>query len=94
MGWLTSKRQRTITDDPLELIGNTPMIPIRRVNDGQSTIFVKLESSNPCSSVKDRIGAAMILDAEKAGKLTPGVSTIVEVSHILCPFLYSLLVSF
>ena len=80
MGWFTSKKQRTITNDPLELIGNTPMIPIRRVNDGQSAIFVKLESSNPASSVKDRIGAAMILDAEKAGKITPGVSTIVEVS--------------
>jgi cysteine synthase A len=46
-------------------------------NDGSATVYVKLESANPGGSVKDRIGAAMILEAEKDGRLKPGM-TIVE----------------
>lgn len=62
----------------VDAIGRTPLVRINRLADSDSaTIFVKLESLNPCSSVKDRIGASMIEAAEKDGRLQPGM-TIVE----------------
>ena len=62
----------------LEQIGNTPLIKLNRINKGlKPQIFAKLESSNPGGSVKDRIGYAMIADAEKNGELKPG-GTIIE----------------
>ncbi|MFP4467270.1 MAG: cysteine synthase A [Candidatus Goldiibacteriota bacterium] len=67
-----------IAENAIELIGNTPMVKINRLNkDGYAQIAVKLESFNPLSSVKDRIGAAMIEDAEKKGLLKKG-SVIIE----------------
>lgn len=56
----------------LELIGNTPVVKINKLNDGKGNIYAKLESFNPCSSAKDRIGKAMIEDAEKKGLLKKG----------------------
>lgn len=56
----------------LELIGNTPLVRINRMNEGGAEILYKLESFNPLSSVKDRIGIAMIEDAEKKGLLKKG----------------------
>ncbi|MBN4076156.1 cysteine synthase A [Gemmatimonas aurantiaca] len=62
----------------IETIGRTPLVRLNRiVPPGSATVYVKLESFNPCSSVKDRIGAAMIDAAEADGSLKPGV-TIVE----------------
>ncbi len=62
----------------LELIGNTPLVELHKVNKGlKPRIFAKLESSNPGGSVKDRIGLAMIEAAEKSGELKPG-GTIIE----------------
>ncbi|MDD2404132.1 MAG: cysteine synthase A [Victivallaceae bacterium] len=55
-----------------ELIGNTPLVRINRINNGKAEIVVKVESFNPASSVKDRIALAMIEDAEKRGILKPG----------------------
>ncbi|MDR1251586.1 MAG: cysteine synthase A [Treponema sp.] len=55
-----------------ELIGNTPLVKINKINEGGATVFVKLESFNPLHSVKDRIALAMIEDAEKDGKLKKG----------------------
>ncbi|MGV7929792.1 MAG: cysteine synthase A [Spirochaetota bacterium] len=61
-----------------ETIGNTPLVRLNRITDGATArVAVKLESFNPLSSVKDRIGAAMIEDAERRGLLNKG-STIVE----------------
>jgi cystathionine beta-synthase len=62
----------------LELIGNTPLVKINKVTDGaRCSILAKLEYLNPGGSVKDRIGVAMIDDAERKDLLKPG-GTIVE----------------
>jgi cysteine synthase len=64
--------------DMTELVGNTPMVELNRLAAGlPGRVAVKLENFNPASSVKDRIGLAMIEAAERDGSLVPG-STIVE----------------
>ncbi len=67
-----------IANDVTELIGNTPLVRLRRLaTDAAADVVLKLEFFNPAHSVKDRIGVAMIDAAEKAGLLRPG-KTIVE----------------
>jgi cysteine synthase A len=65
-------------DDIVQAIGHTPLVRINRLTEPDSaTVYGKMESLNPGSSVKDRIGAAMIEAAEREGSLKPGM-TIVE----------------
>jgi cysteine synthase A len=52
-----------------DLIGKTPLVRINRLNEGGAEVYAKVESFNPFSSVKDRIGLALIEAAEKAGKI-------------------------
>ena len=60
-------------EDNSRSIGNTPLIKLNRiVGDAKATVLVKVEGRNPAYSVKDRIGAALIWDAEKRGLLGPG----------------------
>jgi cystathionine beta-synthase len=61
----------------LDLIGNTPLIELRRLDTGRCQLFLKLENQNPGGSIKDRVALAMIEAAEREGKLKPG-SLIVE----------------
>jgi len=67
-----------IFSDITKTIGNTPLIKLNRISKGlEAEVLVKLESFNPLSSVKDRIGVAMIEDAEKRGVLKKN-TTIIE----------------
>jgi cysteine synthase A len=77
---LTQRRTRpAIANDATELIGNTPLVRLSRfAGDAPGILVGKLESFSPGFSVKDRIGVAMIEDAEAAGIIQPGVTTIVE----------------
>src|SRR3989337_3948359 len=61
----------------LETIGNTPLVRLRRVTEGDKPlVLAKCEFSNPGGSVKDRIGIAMIDDAERKGLLKPGGTSV------------------
>lgn len=61
-----------IFENITETIGRTPLVKLRRVTQGiEATVVAKLESFNPCHSVKDRIGVSMIEAAERAGKIGP-----------------------
>ncbi len=67
-----------IYDDATKLIGNTPLVRINKLTEGVgATVVGKLEFYNPASSVKDRIGVAIVDAAERSGELQPG-GTIVE----------------
>lgn len=65
-------------EDITQTVGNTPLVRLRRVTEGAGAeVYAKLESFNPLSSVKDRIGVSMIDEAEKARLITPE-TTIIE----------------
>jgi cysteine synthase A len=68
---------RRIFEDNSRSIGNTPLVRLNRVTQGlKATILAKIEGRNPAYSVKCRVGAAMIWDAEKRGVLKPGMAII------------------
>src|SRR5881394_3237081 len=66
-----------IFDDVAQSVGRTPLVELRRLDTGGARILVKTESRNPCGSVKDRVGIALVEDAERKGLLQPGC-TLVE----------------
>lgn len=65
-----------IYDNNAASIGNTPLIRLNRIVSPKTTVLAKIEGRNPSYSVKDRIGLAMVLDAEERGVLKPGMKII------------------
>ena len=65
-------RTAPIYGNMLEMIGNTPMLEVTRMDTGPCRLFVKMESMNPGNSIKDRIAVSMIEAAESKGLLKPG----------------------
>lgn len=66
-----------IFGDITQTVGNTPLVRLNRLNTTKARVLLKVESFNPLSSVKDRVGVALIDDAEKSGRLKPG-GTLIE----------------
>ncbi len=64
-------RVAPVFHDVLEMIGNTPMLELTKLETGPCRLFAKLELLNPAQSIKDRIGLRMIEDAERDGRLNP-----------------------
>ena len=68
-----------IFGDITKTIGRTPLVRLSKVTRGLNVaVLAKVESLNPGGSIKDRIGLAMIEEAERAGKITPGVTVLIE----------------
>jgi len=72
-GGSTPPRSLPVVDSVLDLVGNTPLVELRRISPKSSvTIYGKLEGENPTGSIKDRVAKSMIEAAEASGELTPG----------------------
>src|ERR1700733_3461752 len=61
----------------LQMIGNTPLMAVRRLDTGPCELFLKLENQNPGGSIKDRVGLYLVQAAERDGKIEPG-GTLIE----------------
>ena len=74
---LAAEKARGKPPEILRLIGDTPLIEVKRLDTGPCRLFLKLENQNPTGSIKDRVALSMIEAAEREGRLAPG-GTIIE----------------
>ena len=63
------KKMSNVYNNILDMVGNTPLLKINKIDTGPCELYVKLENLNPGGSIKDRVGLQMIDDAEKKGIL-------------------------
>jgi cysteine synthase A len=77
-GLIKNSKIMKIAKNLAELIGNTPLVQLNRLNNTSAKIVAKVEFFNPAHSVKDRIGFNMIESAEKEGRITPGKTVLIE----------------
>ena len=63
------KKMNNVYNNILDMVGNTPLLKINKIDTGPCELYVKLENLNPGGSIKDRVGLQMIDDAEKKGIL-------------------------
>ncbi len=78
---MNDSKSAEIVESVLDLIGNTPLLKLKRVTVGlEGYVLLKLESFNPSGSIKDRMALSIIEEAEKAGAITVGKTTLVESS--------------
>lgn len=76
---MSKVQDRTVLKNVVQAVGGTPLVRLNRLTEGlKAQVLVKLESMNPLGSVKDRIGAAMLADAEEKGLISPGKSVLIE----------------
>lgn len=76
---MTATRTEQIASDITRIVGQTPMVRLNKLTRGlEAEVVVKLESLNPLGSVKDRIGVSMVNEAEKAGVISAGSTTLIE----------------
>ena len=64
--------QNGVTDNLLDMVGNTPMLEVTKMDTGNCRLFLKLENQNPGGSIKDRVGLMMVQEAERQGHIRPG----------------------
>ncbi len=67
----------TVYNNVLDMVGNTPLLKVTRLDTGPCQLYLKLELMNHGGSIKDRIGISMIEEAEKRGDIRPG-DTLIE----------------
>src|SRR4030042_6044790 len=67
-----------VFEDIVAAVGYTPLVRLNKLGSGRAQILAKLESKNPCGSVKDRIAKYMIETAEEQGRIKPGATVLVE----------------
>lgn len=76
---MSKVQDRAVLKSVVQAVGGTPLVRLNRLTEGlKAQVLVKLESMNPLGSVKDRIGAAMLADAEEKGLISPGKSVLIE----------------